>query len=126
MSALAHLLPADFARRHLRTGRELVRERRQQPAEHRLGTGVEAFDDVLGGGLRRGAFHELSGRRGGRFSLVLETLAAATAVGEAAALVDLGDGLDPQLAERVGVVLERVLWVRPRTLKEALANRRNQ
>ncbi|MEM1180552.1 MAG: hypothetical protein AAGM22_19560, partial [Acidobacteriota bacterium] len=122
MSALAHLIPADFARRHLRTGRELVRERQRQPSEHLLSTGVKAFDAALGGGLRRGALHELSGRRGGRFSLVLEALAAATAGGDAAALIDLGDGLDPQLAKRAGVVLERVLWVRPRTLKEALAS----
>jgi len=122
MSSLAHLIPADFARRHLRTGRELVRQRHRRPAVERLTTGVEAVDTLLGGGLERGALCELSGRRGGRFSLALSTLAAATSSGEAAALVDLGDALDPQLAAEAGVELERLLWARPRTLKEALSS----
>ncbi|MEM6795422.1 MAG: hypothetical protein AAF725_15700 [Acidobacteriota bacterium] len=120
-SALAQLIPADFARRHLRTGRELARGRARQPSEGRFSSGAEAFDNLLGGGLERGAMHELSGRGGGRFSLVLSTLAAVTAVGEAAALIDLGDALDPQAADQTGVDLERLLWVRPTRLKEALA-----
>ena len=58
---------------------------------------------------------------GGRFSLVLALLAAATQAGEAAALVDLGDGLDPAGAAAAGVELPRLLWLRPRRLREALA-----
>jgi hypothetical protein len=41
-------------------------------------------------------------------------------MGEAAALVDLGDHFDPQLAAANGVDLRRLLWVRPRTVKEAV------
>ena len=41
-------------------------------------------------------------------------------MGEAAALIDLGDHFDPQLAEENGVDLRRLLWVRPRTVKEAV------
>jgi hypothetical protein len=66
---------------------------------------------------------ELIGRRSsGRFSILLSTLAAATTMGEAAALVDLGHNLDPQAASRANVVLERLLWVRPDHIKQALAS----
>ena len=41
-------------------------------------------------------------------------------MGEAAALIDLGDHFDPQLAAQNGVDLRRLLWVRPRTVKEAV------
>jgi hypothetical protein len=51
---------------------------------------------------------------------VLSTLAAATRRGEAAALVDLGDHLDPEAATRAGVVVERLLWLRPQHTKLAL------
>lgn len=78
--------------------------------------------DLLAGGLPRGRLVEMvGGRSSGRFSAVLATLAAATAAGEAAALVDLGDGLDPQATEALGMDLRRLLWVRPPDLKQALA-----
>ncbi|MEL7060949.1 MAG: hypothetical protein AAGN46_13080 [Acidobacteriota bacterium] len=116
---IAQLVPADFAR-HLRTGRQLQRAQREAADDDRLLTATP-LDDLVGG-LERGALTEVVGRAGsGRFSLVLSALAAVTGAGEAAALVDLGDGLDPRLAERVGVDLARLLWARPRTIKEALA-----
>jgi len=68
------------------------------------------------------ALVELSARRScGRFALALSALAAATSSGQAAALVDLGDHLDPQGAQSAGVDLTRLLWVRPRRAKEAVA-----
>jgi hypothetical protein len=60
---------------------------------------------------------EIAGR-GTRFSIVIATLAAATSIGEAAALIDAGDCFDPQLAEAAGVDLRRLLWARPRTMKQ--------
>lgn len=82
---------------------------------------IPAADRLLDGGLQRGEVVEVVGRRSsGRFSLVLSLLAAATRAGEAVALVDLGDQLDPQVAEAAGVALERLLWLRPQRLKEAL------
>ena len=115
-------LPAPFARQ-LRTARELAEERRRAPEETRIATTSASFDRLLEGGLERGSMIELIGRRSsGRFSLVLTTLAAATDAGEAAALVDLGDALDPQAAAAAGADLERLLWVRPRRLKEVLAS----
>jgi hypothetical protein len=69
-----------------------------------------------------GGLVELAARRSsGRFAIALAALAAATSAGEAAALVDLGDHLDPQGAEEAGVDLARLLWVRPRRAKEAVA-----
>jgi len=80
------------------------------------------LDELLGGGLPRGKLVEMIGARSsGRFSAVLATLAAATMAGEAAALVDLGDGLDPQAAAALGLDLRRLLWLRPTLLKQALA-----
>lgn len=115
-------LPVSFAR-HIRTARELADERRRAPEEVRIATASEGFDRLLEGGLERGAMVELIGRRSsGRLSLVLTALAAATEAGEAAALVDLGDSLAPQDAAAAGVDLERLLWVRPRRIKEVLAS----
>ncbi len=86
-------------------------------------TMVPALDRLLCGGLARGGFVELSGRRScGRFSIGIAALASATSSGEAAALVDLGSHLDPQAAEAAGVELDRLLWVRPENLKDAVAS----
>ncbi len=84
-------------------------------AEDLASTAWPALDRLLCGGLRRGALVELVGpTSSGRFSLVLGALAAATRRAEPAALVDLGDGLEPRLAEAAGIELDRLLWVRPR------------
>jgi hypothetical protein len=84
-------------------------------------TGLSGFDRLLEGGLPRGKLVELTGRpSGGRFSVAMAALAVATGMGETAALVDLGDHLDPRLAEEAGVDLPRLLWLRPRAFREAL------
>jgi hypothetical protein len=95
----AHLVPA----------RELeAREKRG-----RLATGLGELDRVLGGGWPRGAVSELWGARGqGRTAVLLASLAAALRREETVALVDLGGTFDPWTARRVGVPLERLLWVR--------------
>lgn len=118
MQDLARILPADFARRHLRTGRQLAEEQRDRADEGTMPTGT-SLDACLGGGLARGSLTELSGR-GTRLSIVVSALAATTAGGQAAALVDLGDGFDPRGAAASGVALERLLWARPRHVKELL------
>jgi hypothetical protein len=95
----AHLVPA----------RELeAREKRG-----RLATGVKELDRMLEGGWPRGAVSEVWGARGqGRTAVLLASLAAALRREEAVALVDLGGMFDPWSARRVGVPLERLLWVR--------------
>ncbi len=95
-------LPAAL-RSRLRSARELERELRQTAAEGAFPTAVPALDRLLDGGLPRGQLVELIGSRSsGRFSLLLAALAAVTSVGEAAALIDLGDGLDPEAALSLG------------------------
>jgi hypothetical protein len=87
----------------------------------RLAIGLEPLDRLLPGGLPKGNLVELVGRRSsGRFSVALAALASVTSAGEAAALVDLEEHLDPQGAAAAGVDLELLLWVRPRRVKEAL------
>ena len=105
------------------SARELSRSLRDEAEEHPpFRTAVPALDRLLDGGLPRGHLVELvGGRSSGRFSTLLSALAAVTGAGEAAALVDLGDGLDPAVAESMGMDLERLLWLRPTGLKQALA-----
>lgn len=100
---------------------QLLRELEERKRHEPLRTGAP-LDRLEGGGLRRGTLIELCGpRSSGRFAVALSALAAATRAGEAAALVDLGDHLDPAVAGAGGVDLERLLWARPSSLKDALA-----
>jgi len=115
----AALEPSVAAR--IRSGAELLRHHENTDRTSILPTTSSAVDALLGGGLHRGRLVELVSRHAaGRFSIVLTALAAATTMGEAVALIDLGDHFDPQHAEAQGVDLRRLLWVRPRTVKEAV------
>lgn len=105
----------------VRSGAELLRSAANSGQTAMIPTMLPGIDALLGGGLRRGKVIELISRRAsGRFSIVLATIAAATTMGEAVALVDLGDHFDPRRAEASGVDLRRLLWVRPRSVKEAV------
>jgi recombination protein RecA len=76
-------------------------------------SGVTALDARLGGGFPRGHLSELVGpRSSARTSVLLQTLAAATARGELVALIDALDMLDVASAAAAGVDLDRVLWIR--------------
>jgi hypothetical protein len=78
-------------------------------------TGCESLDAALGGGFRRGQLSEVAGApSSGRTTVVVRAMAAATARGEAAALVDTCDTFDPSSAAAHGVDLSHLLWVRPR------------
>jgi hypothetical protein len=76
-------------------------------------TGVSALDAQLGGGFPRGHLSELVGpRSSARTTVLLRTLAAATARGELVAIVDALDMFDVESAAAAGVDLDRVLWIR--------------
>jgi len=78
-------------------------------------TGLAALDELLAGGLPRGQISEIVGpRSSGRQTLLVSWLAAATARGELAALVDPLDMFDPPSAAAHGLDLSRLLWVRGR------------
>jgi hypothetical protein len=90
------------------------------PAVERLPTGLPPLDAVLGGGLPRGRITELAGgRSAGRTGLACRIAASATATGAIIAWVDTDDTLDPEAAAAAGLVLDRTLWVRPRTPEDA-------
>ena len=122
LEKLRAALPSPL-RGQVESGRTLIRKRSEAPPQATLPTSVAALDRLLDGGLPRGRLVELIGyRSSGRFSLTLAILRAATAAGEAAALIDLGDNLDPQSAAAIGVDLERLLWVRPEHIQQALVS----
>jgi hypothetical protein len=83
------------------------------PADLAAATDRPLFDARLGGGFPRGHLSELVGHRSsGRTSVLLQTLAAATARGELVALVDALDMLDVASASAAGIDLDRLLWIR--------------
>jgi hypothetical protein len=90
------------------------------PPERFAPTGCTSLDEALGGGLRRGHLSEMTGTpSSGRSTLAAQVLTAATKRGEAVALVDTYDTFDPASAAAHGLLLSRLLWVRPSTRLEA-------
>jgi hypothetical protein len=76
-------------------------------------TGVAGLDEALGGGLPRGELSEIAGpRSSGRSSVLAAALAAVTANGALAALVDTLDMFDVESGASTGVRLDRLLWIR--------------
>ncbi len=87
----------------------------------RLPSQLAVIDDLLDGGLPRGRVSELVGpQSSGKTSLLVAFLAAATRRSEVTAYVDLADSLSPASFATAGVDLERLLWVRPSSLKDAV------
>ena len=87
----------------------------------RLPTGLAALDRALGGGLPRGRVTELAGQRStGRTGVACAIVARATQAGETIAWIDVDDALEPETVAAAGVVLARLLWVRPRGVPDAL------
>src|SRR5438094_4556932 len=86
-----------------------------------LPTGLAALDRALGGGLPRGRVTELAGQRStGRTGVACAIVARATQAGETIAWIDVDDALEPETVAAAGVVLARLLWVRPRGVPDAL------
>jgi recombination protein RecA len=76
-------------------------------------TGIEALDDLLGGGLPIGAISELVGPEcSGRTSVALSFLAQMTQAGKVCSWIDVANTFDPASAAATGVDLTRLLWVR--------------
>jgi len=85
----------------------------EAPPDRLAPTGCVDLDAALRGGLRRGHLSEIVGApSSGRTTLAATLLAAATARGEAVALVDTCDTFDPPSAAAHGIDLARLLWVR--------------
>lgn len=93
---------------------------RLEPDEDRWSTGVDALDEVLGGGLPRGELTELVGDGPGSGSAqVIHALLEHTArQGRFLTLIDGADSLDIEAPTEEA--LARLLWVRCRSADEAL------
>ena len=117
-----HALAPDFsALRHLLLTPGLARGLHARVPPPRIPTGLPHLDALLGGGVPRGALTELvGGPSSGRTTLACAFLRATTAARALAVCVDLPDAFDPVHAEAAGVALARLLWIRPRTTREAL------
>lgn len=87
----------------------------------RLTTGIQCLDSVLDGGLPRGGLCEIVGApSSGCTAVACALLAASTRRGEVTAVIDLPDALHPAALWAAGTDLDRVLWVRPPSLKTSL------
>lgn len=94
----------------------LARERTR-----RLATGIASLDARLGGGFPASRLSEIAGpASSGRTALARALLAQATRCGEWGAWVDAAGAFDAGSALSAGVVLERMLWARPPTLRPAV------
>jgi len=83
-------------------------------------TGINALDELTGG-LPRGCLTEIYGLPcSGKISILQSALAVRTRAEEACALVDAQDSFDPVGAEKSGVELSRLLWVRCQGIDPAL------
>jgi recombination protein RecA len=77
--------------------------------------------DALTGGFPRGSLTEICGPPcSGRTSLLISALASRTAHAEVCALVDGRGAFDPLAAAAAGVKLDHLLWVRCRSIDQAL------
>ena len=80
----------------------------------RISTGSASLDALVGGGLPRGSLLGVTGPIGrGPLRLAAGLLAAHTAAGEWAGVIDLPGTLHPPGLHAAGVVLERLLVLRP-------------
>jgi hypothetical protein len=87
----------------------------------RLPSGVQSIDALLNGGIPQGRISELVGPlSSGKTALLLALLAAATRRDELVACVDVADTLHPGSLATAGADLERLLWVRPPSVTDAL------
>ncbi len=83
-----------------------------------LSTGMKHLDLLLSGGISRGQITEIIGpSSSGKTSLLLSILSQATQRGEVVAYVDSLSSLDLAFAQKAGIDLQRLLWVRGGALK---------
>ena len=105
-----------------RVGSALLRAAAALPTEFPLATGITRLDELLGGGLPRGALSEINApNSAGAMSLALRIAARTTGEGRGVAWIDPSDVLDPGSLETVGVDMRSFLWVRPAGERAAFA-----
>jgi len=89
-----------------------LREFAELRQAERVLTGVTPFDRLTGG-LVKGGICELTGPEGGgKRGVVFSIVANLTKANNICAVVDASDSFDPPSAEKSGVRLEKILWVK--------------
>lgn len=88
-----------------------------------ISSGALSIDLALGtGGWPRGHVVEIFGpSSAGKTTLVLHALAEAQLAGGAGALIDADHATDPFVAERIGVDIDRLYYMRPEAIEDAWA-----
>ncbi len=110
----------------LQPGHALQSAQKREGDPHRHASGLDAIDELLGGGFARGDLGEITGpASSGRTSLLFALLATTTTGGvenrgERVAVIDTPDAFDPSSAQTAGVDLRRVLWARVGPGRDAL------
>ncbi len=80
--------------------------------QEKLATGVAPFDGLTGG-LVKGGICEFFGQKGsGKRSVVFAILANMTQENKICAVVDTSNSFDPVSADRCGMCLTKVLWIK--------------
>ena len=97
-------------------------ERMEKMTIEVISTGSIALDLALGaGGFPRGRIIEIFGREvSGKTTVALHVIAEAQRKGGTAAFIDAEHALDPQRAQKIGVVLDDLLISQPDTGEQAL------
>lgn len=91
------------------------------PVRETLPTGLTAVDELLDGGLLRGATHCISGRpTSGATSLFYAAVASAQAQGMAVVYLDMGLLFDPPNAAAADIAIERLLLLSGTSVQRAL------
>ncbi|MCY4061516.1 MAG: hypothetical protein OXG53_04030 [Chloroflexi bacterium] len=104
-----------FGYQTLRRAAELVSIRET------LSTGIAAVDELLEGGLLRGAAHGISGQpTSGATSLLYAAVASAQEQALPVVYLDMGGLFDPPNAALAGIEIERLLLLRRTSLQHAL------
>lgn len=120
LDALVAKLQLDYGPRAIRRAGRAERT----PPVPRVPTSFPELDAALGGGLPQGRLSEIAGATtSGKLTLAAKTIAAAHRLDRdaLAAWLDLPGTCDPDYLHRCGVVLDRLLIVRPAAAADALA-----
>ncbi len=104
-----------FGHQTLRRAAELL------PRRETWSSGIRAVDELLDGGLLRGATHCLSGApTSGATSLLYRAVASAQAQATPVVYLDMGQRFDPPNAAAAGLAVERLLLLSGTSLSRAL------
>ena len=91
------------------------------PIRETLATGLTAVDELLDGGLLRGATHSISGApTSGATSLLYQAVASVQAQGIAVVYLDMSGLFDPPNAAAAGIEIERLLLLSGTSLQHTL------